>query len=84
MLFFSGCPILGDWQYGSSCEIRLPEGEPTARNDVILLHAARLELKHPIRYDDVVLESPLPEFWRDGGYWTTTLKSYGEFVVQQP
>lgn len=58
-----GWPILGDHQYGSTVEIRQPNLSETARGDVILLHAARLDLKHPIRYTPLTLTAPPPDFW---------------------
>lgn len=71
-----GCPIVGDTQYGSPWHIVLPEGIHDAHNDVILLHAARLEFRHPVRYDDVVLTAAWPEFWHTCGHWTPALQSY--------
>ena len=34
----------------------------------IALHAHRLTLRHPIRYDEVVLTAPLPPTWRELGF----------------
>lgn len=72
-----GCPILGDTQYGSPWPIVIPDGVPTAHNDVILLHAARLEFRHPVRYDDLVLTADRPDFWHTCGHWTPTLQFDG-------
>ncbi|MDX1966454.1 MAG: RNA pseudouridine synthase [Planctomycetaceae bacterium] len=68
-----GWPIVGDLQYGSTIEVPLTRSEVGFRSDVILLHAERLELRHPIRYDSVCLTAPLPEFWRQSGLWTGSL-----------
>jgi 23S rRNA pseudouridine1911/1915/1917 synthase len=58
-----GFPVLGDLQYGSG----EPFGPATSdsRDAPIALHARQLELKHPIRYDTLVLEAPLPEAWSE-------------------
>jgi 23S rRNA pseudouridine1911/1915/1917 synthase len=58
-----GWPILGDVQYGAAEPIQLPNAIAGERHDVILLHAGRLELKHPIRYDQVVITTPTPSHW---------------------
>lgn len=60
-----GWPIVGDCRYGS----RVPFGRRHAedREHAIALHAHRLTLRHPIRYDEVVLTAPLPPAWRDLG-----------------
>jgi 23S rRNA pseudouridine1911/1915/1917 synthase len=71
-----GWPVVGDTLYGGPA---LPEGRvpPPPNLDYgllsetldperarpIALHARRLALKHPIRYDDLVLTAPLPEWW---------------------
>jgi 23S rRNA pseudouridine1911/1915/1917 synthase len=58
-----GWPIVGDVQYGAP-------GEPgaSATGASIALHAERLDLKHPIRYDDLSLRAPLPEGWAAHGF----------------
>ena len=58
-----GWPIVGDVQYGA-----LGEPEASATGVSIALHAERLELKHPIRYDDVVIGAPTPESWAEYGF----------------
>ncbi len=78
-----GWPIVGDLQYGSATEVPLPGAEPGFRHDVILLHAERLELRHPIRYDSVCLTAPPPAFWQSAGLWTGSLESH-EAVLHQP
>ena len=62
-----GRPIVGDGRYGS------PEMLPLAAADLIddthpidpplALHAHRLTLKHPVRYDELTIEAPLPPHW---------------------
>ncbi len=64
-----GCPIVGDHQYGSPHELLQKDASFEARGDVLLLHSVRLELKHPVRYDDLCLTAPVPEFWSTSGFW---------------
>lgn len=47
-----GCPLAGDWLYGTE------DRELIARP---ALHAARLELIHPVTGEALALEAPLPE-----------------------
>jgi len=69
-----GRPVVGDVQYGGrpwriEAELAGPgSAEPTAvppspRDLPIALHAARLTLRHPIRYEPVTIEAPLPAEW---------------------
>jgi 23S rRNA pseudouridine1911/1915/1917 synthase len=58
-----GWPILGDVQYGAS-----GDPEASATGVAIALHAERLDLKHPIRYDDMSLRAPLPASWAAYGF----------------
>ena len=59
-----GFPVVGDVQYGSGEPFGpAPSGDP--RDAPIALHARQLELKHPIRYDTLVLQAPLPEAWSE-------------------
>lgn len=57
-----GHPILGDLLYGS----RVPFGPPAElpRERIIALHARSLTFLHPIRYEPVTVEAPLPECWQ--------------------
>lgn len=48
-------PILGDRKYGSSAPF--PAG--------IALHAAQLEINHPVSREKLSFSSPLPESWRN-------------------
>jgi 23S rRNA pseudouridine1911/1915/1917 synthase len=61
-----GLPIIGDRQYGA----RVPfpgENGTGAHPAAIALHAVRLELSHPIRYDRVTLVAPPPPTWGELG-----------------
>lgn len=65
-----GWPIVGDVQYGATtC---LPESTETA--DAIALHAFRLSLLHPVRYDPVVIEAPLSSVWSAFGFEAASSK----------
>jgi 23S rRNA pseudouridine1911/1915/1917 synthase len=57
-----GWPVRGDWLYGAT----LPFGPPAElpRDRVIALHARALTFLHPIRYEPITVEAPLPEAWR--------------------
>lgn len=50
-----GCPLAGDWLYGTE------DRELIARP---ALHAARLEMAHPVTGEALALEAPLPEDMR--------------------
>jgi 23S rRNA pseudouridine1911/1915/1917 synthase len=58
-----GHPVIGDALYGST----RPFGPRTelSRDRVIALHAQRLVFHHPFRKVPVVLEAPLPDYWRE-------------------
>ena len=62
-----GCPIVGDLQYGATLTT-----EAAATYDrlvsPIALHARRLCLSHPVRYDRVQLEARLPREWSRYGF----------------
>ncbi|MCH5376797.1 MAG: RluA family pseudouridine synthase, partial [Planctomycetes bacterium] len=49
-----GFPIVGDELYG---------GEPLDGAPGILLHARKLTFLHPIRYDEMTVTAPLPDWW---------------------
>ncbi|MDA0588229.1 MAG: RNA pseudouridine synthase [Planctomycetota bacterium] len=56
-----GWTVLGDTKYGGSEWARPEEFQlPVER---IALHARTLKVKHPIRYDEMLFEAPLPEHW---------------------
>ncbi len=60
-----GSPVVGDVQYGAST--RFGEMTDSEQSDErlrpIALHARMLCFKHPIRYDDVEITAPLPDYW---------------------
>jgi 23S rRNA pseudouridine1911/1915/1917 synthase len=57
-----GWPVRGDALYGA----RLPFGPPAdlSRDRIIALHARSLTFQHPIRYEPITIDAPLPESWR--------------------
>ncbi|MBI1313476.1 RNA pseudouridine synthase [bacterium] len=71
-----GCPVAGDVKYGG-CPWRSESGGGAGDGEAaaferlgsiaeparIALHARSLTLKHPIRYDELTIEAPLPEYW---------------------
>jgi 23S rRNA pseudouridine1911/1915/1917 synthase len=60
-----GWPIRGDLLYGAKMPFGPPAEQP--RDRVIALHARSLTFLHPIRYEPVTVEAPLPEAWRELG-----------------
>ena len=62
-----GYHIAGDLQYGATLS---PAAAATYDRLVspIALHARRLCLFHPVRYDRITLEAPLPPEWEDYGF----------------
>lgn len=56
-----GWPVLGDVQYGARRPFG-PEAE-LPRDRLIALHARSLTFLHPIRYEPVTVEAPLPAYW---------------------
>jgi 23S rRNA pseudouridine1911/1915/1917 synthase len=56
-----GHAILGDELYGSTTPFG-PLAE-LPRERVIALHARSLTFLHPIRYEPIVVEAPVPEYW---------------------
>lgn len=62
-----GYPIVDDFQYGATrTDDEIAYYDP--RTSPIALHAWRLHLKHPIRYDAIRLEAPIPENWSRFGF----------------
>lgn len=53
----AGGAILGDARYAGASQSRIPFGPGIA------LHARRLELRHPVGREPVVLVAPLPDYW---------------------
>lgn len=58
-----GWPIIGDQQYGACLTINQRTDDDRLQSP-IALHAWRLSLFHPIRYDRLELEAPVPGYWR--------------------
>lgn len=57
-----GSPIVGDFQYGALTA--LLETRPADPHlEPIALHARSLTLKHPVRYDSLVITAPIPRAW---------------------
>jgi len=54
-----GHPVVGDVQYGAT----RPFDENSRPGDVIALHAQRLTLFHPVRYDQLRFAAPIPTEW---------------------
>src|SRR5262245_7104824 len=61
-----GWPVRGDVLYGS----RQPFGPPAElpRDRVIALHARSLTFLHPIRYEPLTVNAPLPANWAELGF----------------
>lgn len=57
-----GWCIIGDRQYGAPGEISSLDDRPP-RPASIALHAHRLELSHPVRYDRLSLTASIPSTW---------------------
>ena len=59
-----GCPLAGDVRYGGGVWKPAADGEKTTvPAGAIALHARALDLLHPIRYDSIHLEAPVPDYW---------------------
>ena len=59
-----GWPVVGDVQYGAATTIAEVD-EPGA---AIALHARRLTILHPVRYDELPIEAPPPAGWTTLGF----------------
>lgn len=62
-----GWHILNDREYGAKLS-GIDDAAYDPQSTPIGLHAWRLVLKHPIRYDALRLEAPLPLYWQDYGF----------------
>jgi 23S rRNA pseudouridine1911/1915/1917 synthase len=69
-----GWHIVGDFAYGATRGL-MPERTADPRSEPIALHARSLTLLHPIRYDALHIEAPLPENWTSLGAVLTARKS---------
>ncbi|MFV0443373.1 MAG: RluA family pseudouridine synthase [Planctomycetaceae bacterium] len=68
-----GCPILGDTQYGAHLfwddrTVRAATPSDETRFHPIALHAWRLKLQHPVRYDDLTITAASPANWSQLGF----------------
>jgi 23S rRNA pseudouridine1911/1915/1917 synthase len=68
-----GCPVVGDVPYGAHTVwegggIRPASPADQQRFRPIALHAWRLTLRHPIRYDELTITAPVPKAWREFGF----------------
>lgn len=68
-----GSPIVGDFQYGARTvwegeAIRPATPVDQQRFRPIALHAWRLMLKHPIRFDALTITAPVPAAWKELGF----------------
>jgi len=62
-----GSPVVGDEQYGARSAF--PGFSSADRLTApIALHARRLTLLHPVRYDEVEITAPIPDSWRKLGF----------------
>ena len=59
--------VVGDRQYGAVIPPKRAD-DADLRTNEIALHAWRLTLKHPVRYDLVQIEAPLPDAWTRFGF----------------
>ena len=62
-----GWPIVGDFQYGAPRDPAAAASNESSPS-CIALHAWRLELQHPIRYDMIQIEAPIPKNWSSHGF----------------
>ncbi len=69
-------PIVGDHRYGAP-----QPGDGNAGTEAIALHAARLDLKHPVRYDALSLIAPLPVSWDQFGFEAMPFGTNGTTVI---
>lgn len=57
-----GHPVLGDAAYGGTGSFGPPAELP--RDRVVALHARTLTLAHPFTKQELVVEAPVPDYWR--------------------
>ena len=62
-----GWPILGDRQYGAKLSAE-DEANYDRNSSPVALHAWQLHLKHPVRYDPIRIQAPLPAHWSPYGF----------------
>ncbi len=61
-----GWPVVGDAQYGSAEP--MPAADDVPPGQAIALHARRLTILHPVRYDELTITAPLPGSWAALGF----------------
>ncbi len=76
-----GCPVVGDMQYGARTVWQGGEILPATPLDEqrfrpIALHAWRLMLRHPIRYDELTITAPVPRAWREFGFEADSFREF--------
>jgi 23S rRNA pseudouridine1911/1915/1917 synthase len=57
-----GWPVRGDLLYGAKLPFGPPAEQP--RDRIIALHGRSLTFQHPIRYEPITVEAPLPDVWK--------------------
>lgn len=78
-----GCPVVGDQEYqipqaGDTTARTIEEQSKTnltaqpRGSERIALHASRIIVPHPIRFDEVTINAPFPAEW--AGYWPESVK----------
>ncbi len=71
-----GWPIIGDDQYGSTMNFPGTTRD-TQRESPIALHAARLIIQHPVRYEPLPILAPIPRTWNEFGFGEVKLDEGG-------
>lgn len=59
----AGWPVLGDSLYGAKTPFG-PEAE-LPRDRIVALHARRLTILHPVKFEPLTFTAPLPRYWQD-------------------
>ena len=62
-----GWPIVDDCQYGATPAVEQLANDNSSSSS-IALHAWFLQLKHPVRYDDIRIDAPVPTDWSRFGF----------------
>lgn len=65
-----GWPVLGDRQYGAPMPADAVDDWLQER---IALHARRLTIFHPVRYDELAITAPFPSSWESFGFRSSDL-----------
>jgi 23S rRNA pseudouridine1911/1915/1917 synthase len=67
-----GWPLVGDYAYGARGGLG-PKPNEDPRAEPIALHARLLTFLHPIRYDRITVQAPLPANW--GAFLDPTMRA---------